>query len=293
MKLLSSLFATGLLFASTLTQAAIINKCHNNGVFAITFDEGPSVNNTDKILKVLASKNVKASFHVITQFFNDPTVTGLVKRLANEGHLVGYRTEPTWDLSTMSDQQLEGNLTTAIKLVSDVAGKTVFFVRTPFNGTSDHQISVINAAGFIVTQHNLDSYDYDLSVNIANKYKAVLDSASSDKNSFISVHRDFTSLPIDELGPAIDLVLSKGYRFVLLDECVSGGKPAITTSPTPGPPTPTLSSSSTETVTTAGVNGSNNAQSGALSSNQNFSYALTLFLIVFTIVAYRFQATPQ
>lgn len=56
----------------------------------LTFDDGPSTNNTPKILDILKKYNVKATFFVIGQ--NAEQNSELVKREVAEGHVVGNHT---------------------------------------------------------------------------------------------------------------------------------------------------------------------------------------------------------
>ncbi|WML35921.1 polysaccharide deacetylase family protein [Clostridium sp. OS1-26] len=56
----------------------------------LTFDDGPSTNNTPKILDILKKYNIKATFFVIGQ--NAEQNSELVKREIAEGHVVGNHT---------------------------------------------------------------------------------------------------------------------------------------------------------------------------------------------------------
>ena len=56
-------------------------------VLYLTFDDGPSAENTDKVLDVLKEKNVKATFFVIGEYVRKNPETA--KRIAKEGHAIG------------------------------------------------------------------------------------------------------------------------------------------------------------------------------------------------------------
>ena len=56
-------------------------------VLYLTFDDGPSAENTDKVLDVLKKKNVKATFFVIGEYVRKNPET--VKRIVEEGHAIG------------------------------------------------------------------------------------------------------------------------------------------------------------------------------------------------------------
>lgn len=56
----------------------------------LTFDDGPSVTNTPKILDILKKNNIKATFFVIGK--NAEENSALLKREAEEGHVIGNHT---------------------------------------------------------------------------------------------------------------------------------------------------------------------------------------------------------
>lgn len=65
-------------------------KADGRKVAYLTFDDGPSTNNTPKILDILKKYNVKATFFVIGQ--NAEQHKDLIKREVAEGHVIGNHT---------------------------------------------------------------------------------------------------------------------------------------------------------------------------------------------------------
>ena len=59
-------------------------------VIYLTFDEGYEAGYTEKMLDVLKENNVKATFFITGHYLN--TNEELVKRMINEGHIVGNHT---------------------------------------------------------------------------------------------------------------------------------------------------------------------------------------------------------
>lgn len=70
---------------------------YKTGVFSLTFDDGPHIERTPKILDVLKSRNIKATFFVLTSKINNLTFP-IVKRMLDEGHIVASH-GPTHDRS--------------------------------------------------------------------------------------------------------------------------------------------------------------------------------------------------
>lgn len=56
----------------------------------LTFDDGPSLNNTPKILDILKTNDVKATFFIMTKNFSEtPRAAEILKRELLEGHAIG------------------------------------------------------------------------------------------------------------------------------------------------------------------------------------------------------------
>ena len=65
-------------------------KADGKKVAYLTFDDGPSTNNTPKILDILNKYNIKATFFVIGQ--NAEKNSDLIKKEVSDGHVVGNHT---------------------------------------------------------------------------------------------------------------------------------------------------------------------------------------------------------
>ena len=70
---------------------------------AITFDDGPSTAWTGKLLDGLKERNVKGTFFLIGE--NVKKAPELVKREAEEGHLIGNHTYHHVEITRVSDEK--------------------------------------------------------------------------------------------------------------------------------------------------------------------------------------------
>src|SRR4051812_45861836 len=86
-------------------QNPIVNLCQSPGMFALTFDQGPSIY-TGTVLDALASRSAKATFHPVVSYLNDASVVANLQRAASEGHTIGLSMEPAVDLSKMSEDDI-------------------------------------------------------------------------------------------------------------------------------------------------------------------------------------------
>lgn len=94
------------------------------GEVVLTFDDGPSADNTPLVLKALSDQCAKATFFLIGEHINQQP--DLARRLLREGHSAGIHSNTHPHLASLTvEQQLDD-----LKL-SRAAYKTVFGVETP------------------------------------------------------------------------------------------------------------------------------------------------------------------
>ena len=84
-------------------------------VIYLTFDNGYEAGYTPKILDVLKENNVKAAFFITGHYLNKETT--LVKRMIDDGHILGNHTVNHYSMPDIDDTKLKSeikNLHTAV-----------------------------------------------------------------------------------------------------------------------------------------------------------------------------------
>lgn len=204
-------------------HAVVLKKCSTNGVFALTYDEGPATF-TNQLLATLNAHKVKATFHLSTQNLLDPDVQEKVRKIHNHGHLIGIRTEPDWDLQAMSDDQIKGAISRQASSLRQFCGYTPKLFRLPYKKYDDRVLKAVESAGGVVTEHNLDSYDYTNDPKrIENAFNLAMSLKSASGTSFISVQHDESKESVQVTSKVIEAIKKKGYKLVTLDECLGLG----------------------------------------------------------------------
>jgi len=234
-------------------NAAVINKCVSNGMFAMTFSDGPTLN-IPALLTILASKNVKVTFHFVTQFLTDPNVQQIVASVAKAGHIIGLRSETTWNLLTMSSSDITSGVERLATVMSQFSGYKPIYMSLPAGGYDARGVAAVEAAGMIVVAPNLDSMDYNGdATSILNSFNLAMSLQADGGGNFISVQRDGVLASVQDTSAIIDLINSHKYQLVGLDACLGNV----------APPTPTTF---VTTTTSASVKGSTTTQSSSNSS---------------------------
>lgn len=191
----------------------------------MTFDEGPS-KSTSSILSALGSAKIKATFHVVTKYFNNIVVSTNLKTAKENGHVIGLRFPTDQDPNSMSDLDIKKTLIMESYRISKQIGVFPKFLRMPLGGYSDRVVKVASKLGFIITEWNIDSFDYETGVTrdrIISAFNTQADSVAQGAGRFISLQRDLYAVYDD---PSIIATIkanmtTRGYVFVGLDECLA------------------------------------------------------------------------
>ncbi|MDB4750318.1 polysaccharide deacetylase family protein [bacterium] len=70
----------------------------------MTFDDGPHPQNTPRLLDILRTRNIKATFYVIGS--NVDRYPHIVRRIVAEGHEIGNHTYTHRKLTTLSNSEV-------------------------------------------------------------------------------------------------------------------------------------------------------------------------------------------
>ncbi len=120
----ASMWPSSRLFGSALTAPP------RPGEIALTFDDGPNAAWTPKLLDILATHDVRATFFLLgTQANAEPE---LVRRMAAAGHVIGNHTWSHPNLARSSSELIREELKRTQQTLEQIAGATVKFFRPPY-----------------------------------------------------------------------------------------------------------------------------------------------------------------
>ena len=114
----------------------------------LTFDAGYENGYTEKILDVLKKHNIKATFFLVGNFLE--TSPELVKRMAEEGHIVGNHTMTHPDMSAISDMEsFKKEIEGVENLYKEVTGKDMLKIYRPPQGKySEDNLKMAQELGY-------------------------------------------------------------------------------------------------------------------------------------------------
>ncbi|MBR0424229.1 polysaccharide deacetylase [Candidatus Saccharibacteria bacterium] len=192
---------------------------HTNGTIYLTFDDGPG-EYTDRLLDILKSYNVKATFFV-TGKGDDATI----KREYDEGHTVALHTfSHRYDLVYRSVEAYFNDLNQVAERVKNITGEEAKIIRFP--GGSSNAVSAKYDGGIrimsILSQEVLNRGYVYFDWNVASGDAA---SASTSDAVFVNVaahlkeganvvlQHDIKGYSVDAVGRIIEYGLANGYDF--------------------------------------------------------------------------------
>jgi peptidoglycan-N-acetylmuramic acid deacetylase len=116
-------------------------------IIYLTFDEGYENGYTDDILDVLARQKVNAVFFITGPYLNQQEE--LVRRMVEEGHIVGNHTVGHYSLPTLDDEKMKREVADLDRLFYEKFKKHMVFLRPPKGEYSEHSLKVTSEMGYI------------------------------------------------------------------------------------------------------------------------------------------------
>lgn len=198
---------------------AIINMHDNKKIAYLTFDDGPSPNNTPKILNTLKKYNIKATFFIIGK--NAERNPGILIREKNEGHEIAIHSYCHIPSIIYKNSQAYLNdinqCSMVIKSIVGANGYENHLIRFPEGSTavSEKFREDIGAAGYIYVDWNSLVGDAEKPRTMPTSYLINrLKSTTYNDHVVILMHdaaaKDTTS---EALPQVIEYLKSKGYSF--------------------------------------------------------------------------------
>lgn len=215
-----SITAFIVLVGAKIGQGIAIEEIHivrqidtKDKIVALTFDDGPNIKTTPKVLDVLREKKVKATFFVLGE--NAVEHPDLVTQAAKEGHEIGSHSYTHRHLSKMSAKDCAEELAKAESTISQSATKPRYF-RPPGGLFNDGVLEEAKRHGYTTILWSVDPHDWQ-SPSVADMIKRVEENVKP--GAIVLMHDGIPNVPTPQaLGVIIDDLRAQGYTFVTIDE---------------------------------------------------------------------------
>lgn len=144
--------------ASQLFGPALIAP-QRPGELALTFDDGPNPAWTPRLLEILASHDVHATFFLLGSRAQAEPV--LVRQIVAAGHLIGNHSWSHPNLALASASRIEEELSRTSQTLEQITGAPIRFFRPPFGARRPAALRIARRLGLIPVMWNAMTSDWE------------------------------------------------------------------------------------------------------------------------------------
>lgn len=195
-------------YKETVSNTSVM---YYENVVAITFDDGPRRSTTVRLLDGLKELDVKASFFVMGK--NCVGNEDIIKRMHDDGHLIGNHTYSHIKLCTLSHDNAIQEIEKTNNLICNITGCSPKYIRPPFGSYSDKLQLEINMTPVL---WSVDPNDW----NTTDVYGVVRSVVKNVKSGDIILLHDFYDTSVTAALEIIAQLKAKGYVFVTVDQII-------------------------------------------------------------------------
>ncbi|QMS88813.1 polysaccharide deacetylase family protein [Nostoc edaphicum CCNP1411] len=199
-------------FQGAIVKAAKLTQSEK--VIALTFDDGPWPETTEKVLDILKSNNIKGTFFVVGQ--NLKNYPELGKQIVTQGHVIGNHTWHHW-YHFFNQQAAAFEIERTTDLIYQVTGAKTNLFRPPGGNLHNGLVAYAKGQKYSVVMWSADSIDYKLP-----SVPKLIDNVIKDSKpgGIVLMHDGGgnRSKTIQALPEIISNFRNQGYRFVTIPE---------------------------------------------------------------------------
>ena len=181
---------------------------------ALTFDAAWGSDKTTKIVDTLKEAGVSGTFFLVGFWIEQNA--DKVKYIDEAGLDIGTHSSTHPKMSTLSTTQMENELSSSMKQITDITGKPVKFFRPPFGDYNDTLLNVADGLGLKTIQWDVDSLDWK---GLSAEAILARVKASVKNGSIILCHNNSDHI-LEALPLMISYLKSEGYQMVKISELV-------------------------------------------------------------------------
>ena len=181
-------------------------------VAALTFDDGPNASSTPILLDGLKERKVRATFFLIGENVEKDENEKIVKRMYEEGHLIGNHTYRHVDLSKISGREAEKEIKTTDEAIKKITGHETEFIRPPFGAMPEGE----EDPDKIYVKWTVDSLDW-----VTKDTEKIVEKVTADtKEGDVILMHDCYGESVEAALQIVDIMEKQGYEFVTADELI-------------------------------------------------------------------------
>lgn len=176
---------------------------------ALTFDDGPHPQLTEKLLDGLKERGVQATFFVTGE--HAELHPDIIERMNEEGHIIGNHTYSHIQLTSGNREVYKAEIIKTNQILSDITGEEVLYVRPPYGAWDKSFETELNMFPVLWNVDPLDWCTNNASLVICRVLK------DAEENDIILMH-DYYETSVTAALQIVDELQERGYTFVTVEE---------------------------------------------------------------------------
>ena len=183
----------------------------------LTFDCGYEAGYTEKILDVLKENDVKATFFITSHYLN--TASDIVKRMIDEGHIVGNHTVNHKSMPSITDEEIEKEVMQLHQAVFEKFNYEMKYIRPPQGEFNNRTLKKCLELGYKTVMWSFAYCDWDekKQPEMEKAKKMVMDNLHPGEIMLLHSNSKTNSEILDTI---IKEIKNQGYAFQSLDQCL-------------------------------------------------------------------------
>jgi len=181
-------------------------------LIALTFDDGPNLTTTPKVLDKLEKYGVVASFFLIGSKISDATKPVMERQLKDGCEINNHSWSHSY-MTGMTADKIKKEIEDTNKKINDMVGITPKFFRPPYIAVNATMYSAIDLP-FI---NGINGTDWDASVSAKKRADSILNQAK-DGNIILMHDFDGNNNTVEALDTIIPELQKKGFVFVTVSQ---------------------------------------------------------------------------
>lgn len=183
----------------------------------LTFDEGYEAGYTEQILDILKENDVKATFFLTAHYVN--TQEKLVKRMIDEGHIIGNHTVNHKSMPSLSEEEIRKEVLDLHQVMNEKFGYEMKYIRPPKGEFSERTLKITNSLGYktVMWSFAYEDWNEDKQPDEEKSKQKILDNLH---NGEIMLLHGNSKTNTNILDSVIKETKNMGYTFKSLDEFV-------------------------------------------------------------------------
>ena len=201
--------------------AITFNSVHVEGPYiAMTFDDGPSATLTPKLLDLLATHHIKATFFVLGEMVAEHPE--ILARAAREGHEIASHSWSHPNFAKMSQESVRSQLQRTDDEIKNTTGKRPTLFRPPYGSITERQKRWIHDEfGYDIILWDVDPLDWKRPGAAAVRSRILKETRPGS----IVLSHDIHPGTIEAMPSTFDELEAKGFKFVTVSELLGMATP--------------------------------------------------------------------